>query len=100
MSSYLITGKSLVWHTKKYIFPKLPILSTTGVDFGFLQIMILVPSSSGGGGGGVGFEGDVLVLGVPTLHGGSVLRIFAFDRVVGLMIRSLDITDMASACVG
>ena len=31
----------------------------------------------------------------------SVLRIFAFNRVVGLMIRPLDITDMASAaCVG
>lgn len=86
MSSNLITGKSLVWHTKKYVFPKLPILSTTVVDFGFLQIMILVPSSSTTSGGGVGFEGDVLVLGVPTLHGGSVLRIFAFDRVVGLMI--------------
>jgi hypothetical protein len=58
VSSYLIAGKSPVWHMKKYVFPKLPILSTTVVDFGFLHIMILVPrrrSSGGGSSSGVRF---------------------------------------------
>lgn len=52
MSSYLIAGKSPVWHMKKYVFPKLPILSTTVVDFRFLHVMILVPRSRSSGGSG------------------------------------------------
>lgn len=36
---------------KKYVFPKLPILSTTVVDFGVLHVMILVPRSRSSGGG-------------------------------------------------